>query len=418
MKLVYSYNINNSSNLLDLCKISKELYNQALYEIKLNLVENKFIFYNDLNKIMKNKQNLDGNINYKLLKAQVSQQILMSLDKNIKSYFKSINDWKKNPSKYKGMPKLPNYKKKYNQLIYTNQCSHIKDGYIILSKTLKIYVPQWNKYEDKLKSFNQIRVIPKNNYIKIEIVYKCDTKNSDLNYDSYSGIDLGINNLVTLVSNNNPLLISGKQIKSINQFFNKRLGKLQSIKDKQKIKGITKQISKLYENRENLIKDLFHKISRFIVNYLIENKIGNLVIGYNKLWKDSINLGRKTNQKFVQIPYLQLINYLKYKCEMVGIKLVETEESYTSKSDSLSLEIICKHEVYSGKRVKRGLFQSGIGRLVNADVNGSLNIIRKVVSDSQLVEIINSGLLFNPIKIRDLFNMNSNFLLNNINNKI
>lgn len=415
MKLVYSYNINNSSNILNLCKISKELYNQALFEIKANLKEDKFIYYNDLNKIMINKSNLDGNINYKLLKAQVSQQILMSLDKNIKSYFKSIKDWKKNPTKYKGMPKLPNYKNKYNQLIYTNQCSQIKDGYINLSKDIKIYIPQFDKYKDRLKSFNQIRIIPRNSYIKVEIVYNYDIENTELDYNDYSGIDLGINNLVTLVTKNNPILISGKQIKSFNQYFNKRLGKLQSIKDKQKIKGITKQIGGLYKNRENLIKDLFHKISRFIINYLIKNRIGNLVVGYNKLWKDSINLGKKTNQRFVQIPYLQLINYLKYKCEMVGIVLIETEESYTSKCDSLSLEKIEKHEVYSGKRIKRGLFRSGMCKLINSDVNGGLNIMRKVVSDSQLVEIVNSGFLFNPIKIRDLFNINPNFLLNNFN---
>jgi putative transposase len=300
----------------------------------------------------------------------------MTLDKDIKSYIKSIKDYSKNKSKYKGCPKLPNYKKDHNILIYTNQCSNIKEGYIHLSKTLKIYIPQWSKYKENLSTFKQIRIIPKKNYIKIEIIYDKDIVNSELNSNEYSSIDLGINNLVTLITSNDcPLLFNGKQIKSINQLFNKKLSKLQGIKDKQGIKKTTKNINKLYEKRENLINDLFHKISRFIVNYLIKNKIGNLIIGYNKNWKDSISLGRKNNQSFVHIPYLKLMSYLKYKCKSVGINLIENEESYTSKCDSLSLEKIGKHDSYSGRRIKRGLFQSSIRRLINADVNGSLNIL-------------------------------------------
>ena len=414
MKLVYSFNINYNQDILELCKVSKDLYNQALYEVNVNLNNNKITFYNDLNRIMIDKLNLENEINYKKLKAQVSQQILMVLDKNLKSYFKSIKDWKKNPGKYKGKPKLPNYKKDYNQLIYTNQCCQIKDEFIILSKTIKIHIPQFKKYCDNLKSFKQVRVIPSLGYLKIEIVYEKEVQNIDLNYDEYSSIDLGIDNLVTLVGEHNPLLISGKQLKSFNQNFNKKISKLQGIKDKQNIKT-TKQIQKLYEKREYLIKDLFHQISRYIVNNAIKNKTGNLIIGYNKQWKDSINLGRKTNQKFVQIPYLTLINYLKYKCEMVGIKLIETEESYTSKCDALALESIGKHEKYLGKRIKRGLFQSSTNKLINADVNGALNIMRKVVDNSYTNKIINRGLLFNPIKIRDLFKINSNFLLINFN---
>lgn len=406
MRLVYKYNINANQKLLELCKISKNLYNQALYEVKENLKNNKFIFYNDLNKLMINKPNLEGNINYKLLKAQVSQQILKILDKNIKSYFKSIKDYSKNKSKYKGKPRLPNYKKTYNQLIYTNQCSIIKNGYIHLSKTLKIYIPQWDKYNERLSHFTQIRITPKRNYINVEIIYEHEIQNEILDYNEYSAIDLGIDNLITLVSMNNPLLISGKQIKSINQFFNKQLSKYQSIKDKQKINKITNNINNLYEKRENRLKDLFHKISRYIVNYMIKNKIGNIIIGYNKNWKDSISLGKKTNQKFVQIPYFNFLNYLKYKCKLVGINLIETEESYTSKCDALILEKIGKHEKYSGKRIKRGLFQSGVNKLINADVNGSINIMRKVVNDSYINKIIDRGLLFNPIKVRNLYDLN------------
>lgn len=411
MKLVYSFNINNLNEILSLCKISKDLYNQALYEVKENLKTDKFLFYYNLINIMINKSNLEGNINYRLLKAQVSQQILKQLDKDLKSYYKSIKLYKKDKTKFKGVPKPPNYKSKYNNLTYTNQCSKIKDGYIHLSKQLKISIPQWEKYKNLIADFNQVRIIPKNDYIKIEIIYEKSTQNTELLSDKFASIDLGIDNLITLISEDDNILFSGKQIKSINQKFNKEISKLQSIKDKQKIKKSTKKILKLYENRDNIMNDVFHKVSRFIVNNLIENKTGNLVIGYNKNWKDSISLGKKTNQKFVQIPYLKLINYLQYKCDMVGIKLIITEESYTSKCDSLAMEEIGKHDIYLGKRVKRGLFQSSTGRIINADINGSLNIMRKVVDDSYTNKIINRGLLFNPIKIRDLFNINSNFLI-------
>ena len=417
MRLVYKYNINSDNSLLNLCLISKNLYNQALYEINQSLKnDNKFLFYSDLDKIMKFKTNLENEINYKLLKAQTSQQILKVLEKDIKSYIKSSKDFAKNPSKYKGKPNLPKYKRKYNQLIYTNQCSTIKEGYIHLSKQLKIAIPQWDKYKDIIKNYNQIRIIPKSDYIVVEIVYEIENKNLDLNYESFSSIDLGINNLVTLITEDNkPLLFNGRQIKALNQGFNRRLSKLQSIKDLQKITKTTKQIRRLYGKRENTLNDLFHKLSRIIVNYLVSNKVGNLIIGYNEQWKDSISLGKKMNQKFVQIPYLKLLNFLKYKCEMVGIRLTLTEESYTSKCDSLSLEKVCKHDSYSGDRIERGLFQSSTGKLLNADVNGGVNIMRKVVDDSYVSKIINRGLLFNPIKVDDLYNMNSKLLLKEFN---
>ena len=196
-------------------------------------------------------------------------------------------------------------------------------------------------------------------------------------------------------------MFNGKQIKAKNQYFNKEISRLKScLSNNQKS---SKQIKNLYNKRNNQLTDIFHKLSKRIVNLLVENKIGNLVVGYNKGWKDSINLGKRNNQTFVSISYEKLINYLKYKCEMIGINLIINEESYTSKCDSLALEEIKKHEAYLGKRIKRGLFQSSIGKLINADVNGSLNILRKVVNDSEIIsKIINSGWLFRPIRVNIL----------------
>ena len=169
------------------------------------------------------------------------------------------------------------------------------------------------------------------------------------------------------------------------------------IKNKQKT---SKRLKQIYSKRNARIEDYLHKVSRSIVNNAIKYNIGTVVVGYNKGWKDSINIGKRNNQTFVQIPFSSLLHKLEYKCKQCGIEFIKNEESYTSKCDALAMEKICKHDVYSGKRIKRGLFQSSCGKVINADVNGSLNILRKVVGDSNDViqRIINSGRLFRPLK--------------------
>jgi len=410
MQLTHNFNINSNNSIHSLCLISNNLYNQANYIVKKELNENKrWIRYNELDKIMKETKTLEGLINYRLLKSHTSQQILKLLDKDWTSYFKSLKLYKKDHSKFKSCPRPPRFKKRNSEniLIYTNQICQIKNGFLILSKELKIYIPQFEMYRDRIKNFQQIRIIPKKNFYKVEIIYNYECKNINLDYEKFGSIDLGLNNLVTLVSNSsNPLIYNGRICKSINQYYNKEISRLKSIRDNNKVKGEIRlwnnsKISKLTEYRNNFIKDQFHKISRHIVNYLVDNKIGTLVVGINKGWKDSITLGKKTNQNFVSLPHSRLISYLKYKCQMVGIKVIETEEAHTSKCDSLALEQVCHQEKYLGKRVKRGLFQSSIGKLINADVNGALNIMRKVVDDCSYIEsIINSGFLFNPVKVR------------------
>ena len=160
----------------------------------------------------------------------------------------------------------------------------------------------------------------------------------------------------------------------------------------------------MYDKRDRYFEDVYHKISRQIVNLLIEKKIGTLGVGYNAEWKQKSGMGRKDNQKFVQMPFARLIDYLRYKCEMVGIDFIVQEESYTSKCDALAIEKICSHKEYLGKRIKRGLFISSTGKLVNADQNGALNILRKVVGDSYFGEIVNKGHSLCPIRYRSPFN--------------
>lgn len=410
MQLTYKFNYVYNTYLSEMCKKSTNLYNQANYIIKQELSKNKrWIRYIELNKIMREVKNTEGDINYFLLKSQTNQQILKLLDKNWASFFKSLKEYKRSPNKFKGMPKPPKYIKRgsENILIYTNQNSRIKDGHIILDKNNSIYIPQYDKYKNTLMNYKMIRIIPKNKYYEIDIVYDYDQKNKILDYEKYGSIDFGVNNLATLITDSHPLIYSGSPCKSVNQNYNKISSSLRSIRDNKKERNERRhwndtQLNKILRYRNNFIHDYFHKVSRHIVNYLINNQIGNVVVGLNRNWKDSISIGKKNNQNFLFLPHAKLFDLIKYKCDLVGIHVIEQEESYTSKCDSLAKESVEKRTNYLGNRVKRGLFQSSTGRLLNADVNGALNILRKVIGDSHDIidEIINSGFLFNPVKVR------------------
>lgn len=412
MLLTYKFKTEWLKELEILCEVSNNLYNQAMFVIKRELSKNHiWLRYDDLNKMLKNTENLEGTINYRLLKAQVSQQILKNVDSNWSSYFRSIKEYKKNPDKFTGQPKSPNFRKKQglNQLIYTNQSCTIKNNFIVLSKTFKINIPEY-KGKD-FTEFQQVRITPKDRYFEVEIIYNQECLNSEVDFNSYFSIDLGVNNFASCVSKHGCFLLNGRVMKSVNQYYNKETSYLKSIQTKgiesnkkeHKRRTINQaKIRSLLCYRNDFIKDSLHKYSREIIRFCIKNKIGNITVGYNQSWKNQSGLGKRNNQNFQALPFLQFINYLKYKAELVGIKITETEESYTSKCDSLSFESLEHHEKYLGKRKKRGLFQSSTGKLINADVNGSLNILRKVIGDSdgEIQKIINSGFLFNPVKIR------------------
>ena len=405
MRLVYSFKIRYTDELREQMILSNNLYNQANYMVKEHYKSTgKYLSYPDVELKCKTQEEQFNNYR-KIHKAQCAQQILKMLDQNWKSFFKSIKDFKRNSTKYKGCPKSPRYKEKcaYNSLIFTNQSCQIRKGKIFLWKGCKpIKLPQ-REYD--LSQFQQVRLIPKKRYIKVEIIYNKECVNSDLDINKALGIDLGLDNLVTCVSEDKTFIVSGKILKSINQFYNKTKARLKSQKEdkgKRRKRLNTDKLYKLEEKRSDFIKDFLHKTSRGLVNFCLSNRISKIVVGHNKQWKDSIAIGKQNNQNFVNIPHSQLISYLKYKCELVGIMLVECEESYTSKCDALAFEAVNKHEVYLGKRIKRGLFQSSVGKLINADVNGALNILRKVISDSFVRKIIDSGSLFLPVKIRTI----------------
>ena len=360
------------NELDNMCFLSKNLYNKGLYIVRQHFFNTeKYLNYNTLENILKKSKDVD----YYALPTKVSQQILMVLDNNFKSFFKLLE--KKKKGLYKEKVKIPKYldKDSRNLLIFTSQAiskKFIKNGIIKLSNVKHVV-------KTKVKVVKQVRIIHKGNHIVVEVLYEKQSKDIVTN-NRYAAIDLGLNNLATISSNvTKPFIVNGKPLKSINQYYNKTKSNLQSkLKNNEKS---NKRISSLNLKRNNKINDYLHKSSTFIVNYLVSNNISMLIVGHNKEWKQNIKIGKKNNQNFVSIPHSRFKELLKYKCELEGIKYIEIEESYTSKCSFLDNEEICKHTSYKGKRVKRGLFKSNDGTLINSDVNGSLNILKKVVGN-------------------------------------
>lgn len=393
MQQVERHIVVGSQELTNICFKAKTLYNQALYYLRQSTFGKIQHF---------SEYELTGLFaefdeeNYRALPAQTSQQIIKQLFGNYKSWYKARKEWKKHPDKFQGRPKLPKYKKEQYITIFTSQQVKIKEGYVCFPKNTI------SPIKTKVNNVAQVRIIPQPSCHIIEIIYEKETADLKLNQDNVLSLDLGLSNIATSANNVGvkPFIINGNPIKAFNQWYNKKKGFLTSVLKSKKF--TSNKLEKLNHYRNCWIDDKMHKISRFIIDYCIENNIGTIVIGQNKGWKNEINIGRKNNQSFVNVPHLKLIDKVSYKAELVGIKVIFNEESYTSKCDSLALETVEKHEVYSGKRIKRGLFQSVIGKLINADENGACNIARKVIGDCFMKNIINSSCALQPYKINVL----------------
>ena len=377
--------------LKNLCRLSKNLYNATLYEIRQYFFENKkYLPYPSVDKKFKETNNID----YRSLPSQTAQQTMRMVDSSFKSFFKLLNI--KNNGSYGKRISIPHYLKKdgYFTLFYTGQ----QLGKKLLNGIIRLPLTDIGFHSDK-RNIKQVRFVPSNNHIVMEVIYEVTEPELKGDNGRYCAIDLGLNNMATITSNvSKPYIINGRPVKSINQYYNKRKAYLQS---KLKDQKTSRRIQRLTLKRNNKINDYFHKASSYIVNQSVSNSINTIIIGHNKDWKQDINIGSKNNQSFTSVPHARLINQLKYKCRLVGINVIRREESYTSKSSFLDRDPIPNlgdnKPAFSGKRIKRGLYKSGMGRLINADVNGSYNIMRKEVGDVALPT--DRGFVFNPIKI-------------------
>lgn len=395
MRLVERH-IVKDSRFEDICFKSGLLYNYVLYNVRQGIFNEEYLKeYEFSTKLCKENQ-----FDFRNLPTAISQQVVTQVFSNIKGWIKVKKEFEKNPSKFRSKPKLPKYKKgkKQNMVVFTTSACRVKkDGCIHFIKN--IVQPIKTKIGDN--KLCQVRIIPQATCYVVEVIYEKKEQDLSLNKDNVLSIDLGLNNSCSCVNNvdKQPFIVNGRVMKSFNQWYNKRKAKLMSFAGD---KGTSKRLRQLNNYRNFWIEDHIHKVSRFVINYCVDNNIGSLVVGLNKGWKQEINLGKKTNQKFVEIPFSRLIDKISYKCKLVGISFYLSEESYTSKVDHLAFEGLEKHDVYLGKRKKRGLFQSSVNKLINADINGAIGIGRKVFGDSYVSRIIDSGLAFNPIRVNIL----------------
>ena len=385
------------NELRELMSVSKSLYNMALYNVRQHYFESKnddSVKYKFLSYV-ENWKKLKTTEVFQSLDSHCAQEIIKLVDKSFKAFFTLI--CKKKQGDYREKINIPHYKKEgeYCPLIFP-QFPKIKNGTIRVPKSKMTF-------KTKVENVKQFRFIYKGNHIVLEVLYEVEEPVLLEDNGRYAAIDLGIDNLCSVSSNCcNSFIINGKPVKSINQYYNKKKAKLQKRVKKCQNRNKSKRINKLTEKRNRKVKDYFHKTSRYIVNQLVSNQINTLVVGYNKGWKQEVNIGKRNNQKFVGIPFNTLLDMLHYKCNLVGISMIITEESYTSKCSFIDDEEIKKKETYLGKRTKRGLYRSKDGRLINADINGSYNIMRKglvkVALDGKVTYPECRGFVYNPDK--------------------
>ena len=379
----------------ELCFKSKNLYNAALFEFRQSYFDKEVdtLTWQNLNRIFNQSNQFD----YRELPSKVSNTVLKKLGNNISSFWSLV----KKPD-YNKKVRLPKYLHKtdgrfiveFNKQTFSNKRDE-DNNLIICKSSLNLKIPT------KVENPQQIRIVPKTGCYVIEVIYEIK-ENKPKQNQRVASIDLGLNNLATVVTNDgdNPLLISGKKIKSINQYYNKITSKKKALLPYNVF--TSKSLDRLWLKRNNKISYEIHKITKFLANYFDERDVSKVIIGNNTGWKNEINLGKRNNQNFVNIPYTKFINQLTYKCQLLGITVITREESYTSKASFLDYDEIPNYKdenkpKFSGKRIKRGLYRSTT-RKINADVNGAYNIMAK--ENPNYIISNREQLGFNPILIK------------------
>ncbi|WP_425449505.1 RNA-guided endonuclease InsQ/TnpB family protein [Dethiothermospora halolimnae] len=394
--------------LKKLCVLSKKIYNQALDNIENHFKDTgQFLFWKDNYKLIKSfwaYKELGSRYQAILKEAESNYKTFMTTIKNGKQY-NLYKDWQKaNP---------PKKKKHYFPLISENFSQN--NGMVKIPMSIKYrksYKDIWIALPHDLKETKIKKIVVRPKFYTMEefellVIYKVDEISLNLDKNNALAIDLGVSNFATCADTNGKcFIIDGKKIKSINQGFNKTVAKINRMKKKQGNKGYTKGYRKLINKRTNQVQDYLNKSVAFIVNYCIKNEIANIAIGYNQAFQELSNIGHRNNQIFTQMPYSKFLKKLKFKCKKNNINLTIVDESYTSKASFLDNDFLPekrsnKKYTFSGKRVKRGLYIASDGRLINADVNGAFNILRKrkLVSPAIIRRIQSSGVA-QPTRIR------------------
>ena len=388
----------------DLCWKSKNMYNYGNYIVRQEFIETSkekeqglretanWIQYNKLFDMVKDSEP------YRELGSNVGQATLRKLDKSWKSFFESIKDYGKHPDKYLGRPKMPGYLPKENgryECDLDNNKFKVIDGYVYfcwkplkaMNNTFMTNIPEGTK-------LMQLRFVPKNGEYIMEVVYQIDVPDIKDESERIASIDLGVDNLMTITTNCGvkPLVINGKPLKSINQYYNKKISEMRSELKKRHNADWSKEMQRFTIKRNNKVDDYIQKATKMVIDFCKENNIDTLVCGYNLGWKQESDMNKKTNQKFVSIPHESIVWRLSYKCETAGILFKTPEESFTSGTSFLDGEEPIKENYDKSRRVYRGLFVTKKGEEINADVNGSYQIMKKVFPNAYSNGIVGVGL--------------------------
>jgi putative transposase len=391
------------------------IHNAGLYHMRQALFKGEPISHRQADVLLKT-QYPDT---YQLLPSAGAQRTLQIVGDEWKSRQAAKADFEQHPEKYKARPRLPNDAKQTRTYVVNRNGFKIENGRLYLAggkdfgfAPMKVTCCRNQRYNARAAEtkVGDVRIVPPGASFVIELTYPEVIKEDILlNSANCFSIDLGVNVLAAITSNQPdyiPVLIGGRSIKSINAQYNKDKAALAS-------KGKGRHIKAKSRKRYCRITDYFHKVSTHIIRECLRTDTGTIVIGLSPDWKQAINIGRVNNRKFTSIPHRRLIDMIIYKAARYGIRVIIREESYTSRASALDLDPIPVYEevkktgikpTFSGRRVKRGLYKSGQGRLIHADVNGSANTLRKEIGDEWLIEQLraNRGVMDTPVAVRHI----------------
>ena len=374
------------------CFKSKNLYNYANYILRQEFVNNgRMIYYNELFQMVKDSEP------YKDIGSNTGQATLRMLDKMWKAFLKSLSGYSKHPEKFLGRPKLPRYKPKNGRFVFVLDSNKVKlkDGYVYFAwKPFKKFNNQFRTHAKE--RIIQCRFIPRGSHYTMEITYEVEVPECNEQSERIAAIDIGVDNFITMVNNigEQPIVVKGGIIKSINQYYNKQKAKLQAELKTINKKDWSKRLQKLTDKRYEMIKYQMHCISKYVVDWCVLYNIDTLIVGHNDEWKQN----NKGMQNFTYIPYDLFIQMLAYKCENNGIKFIVHEEGYTSGTSFVDEEEPIKENYDKSRRVHRGLFIGNNGIKINADVNGAYQIMKKVIPNAFANGIEGAGL--HPLTIK------------------
>lgn len=395
---------------------SKNLYNATLYEIRQAFIHQGIsLSYEEMDKLMQSHEA------YKALPAKVAQHVIKQLADAWEAFREAKAAYEEDPSKFTGRPRPPKYKHKTkgrNILVYTiqalsgGQTLHMGGSRNALrqGKIKPSMLPIEVRTQQDPFTINQVRIVPHNGYYVIEVIYSKEPIQAHVDPSFCVAIDLGVTNLAAITSNRAgfvPRLVNGRTLKAMNQWYNKRMKELKLCLPKEERERITKQMERITNKRNRRINHYLHAASKVIIDFLVKEGVGTIIIGKNPLWKQDVNNGRRNNQNFVSIPHVRLIEMITYKASLVGIQVELQEESYTSKASFLDLDDIPTYKpdddtkyAFSGKRFGRRnrLYRTKGGKIICADVNGSYNILRKRKPDAFIAEGI-AGYVVHPVRL-------------------